>query len=88
MRTYFYDLTKHIYYLRVQYGIFHKESKAKSNVEYMRWITSNPDFEQKEEYDVRKKILKKLDFIDSNDTLTQKGRFATEVILHDFLDFP
>jgi len=54
----------------------------------MRWITSNPDFEQKEEYDVRKKILKKLDFIDSNDTLTQKGRFATEVILHDFLDFP
>ncbi|CAG8472035.1 6701_t:CDS:10 [Paraglomus brasilianum] len=67
------------------YGIFHKESKAKSNVEYMRWITSNPDFEQKEEYDVRKKILKKLDFIDSNDTLTQKGRFATEINSADAL---
>ena len=54
----------------------------------MYWMISNPDSEQQEEYDVRKDILKKLDFIVSNDSLLPKGRFAIEVILHDFLDFP
>ena len=53
----------------------------------MRFRVSHPDLEHSEEYDVRKRILKELEFIDSNDTLTQKGRVATEVNLHDFLGF-
>ncbi|CAG8510740.1 5701_t:CDS:10 [Paraglomus occultum] len=61
------------------YGIFHKESKAKFDVELIRSKIFNSGFEQQEEYDIRKKILKELEFIDSNDTLTQKGRVATEI---------
>lgn len=71
-----------------QYQALHVERVLQDNIANLKSAISDQNLELVPDYEQRVEVLKELKFLESNSTVSLKGRVACEVGLRSVLTFP